>query len=265
MNGEIRIKEKIELQNSVMIMGLDGWGNAGEVSTFAVKYLADTLNAKKIGEILPEKFHDYLIQRPIVSIERGMIQSYISPRNDLYYWRNTEGGTNLVLLLGNEPHLNWAKYAESILELAEMGVNRIYTIGGYLADISYESETPITGSTNNSKLIAELKKTGVELTNYNGPTSLYGEILWKAKDKKIDVVSLWCATPLYVRGLYPKAVYCVLKKITKLVDMNLDLEELKNKAEAFKKQFKIEAIDEPQTRETLNIRRRRKKETTYIS
>jgi len=265
MNGEIRIKEKIELQNSVMIMGLDGWGNAGEVSTFAVKYLVDTLTAKKFGEIPAEIFHDYLIQRPIVSIERGMIQSYISPRNDLFYWRNQERGSDLVLLLGNEPHLNWARYTKSILELGEMGVDRIYTIGGYLADISYESETPITGSTNNSKLITELTKTGVELTNYKGPTSLYGEILWRARDKKIDVVSLWCAIPMYVRGLYPKAIYCVLKKITKLVDIKLDLEELKDKVEAFKNQFNIEAIDEPQTRETANLRRSRKKETTYIS
>lgn len=124
MNGEIRIKEKIELHNSAMIMGLDGWGNAGEVSTFAVKYLVDMLNAKKFGEIPPEKFHDYLIQRPIVSIERGMIQSYISPRNDLFYWVNSKGGADLVLLLGNEPHLNWAKYTESILELGEMGVDK---------------------------------------------------------------------------------------------------------------------------------------------
>ncbi|MFX0211563.1 MAG: PAC2 family protein, partial [Candidatus Hodarchaeota archaeon] len=121
MNGKIRIKEKIELQNSVMIIGLDGWGNAGEVSTFALKYLIDTLTAKKFGEIPAEIFHDYLIQRPIVSIERGMIQSYISPVNDLFYWRNREGGAGLVLLLGNEPHLNWARYTKSILELGEMG------------------------------------------------------------------------------------------------------------------------------------------------
>lgn len=79
------------------------------------------------------------------------------------------------------------------------------------------------------------------------------------------MVNLWCAIPIYVRGLYPKAVYCVLKKITKLIDIKLDLEELKDKAEAFKNHFKIEALDEPQTRETLNPRRRRKKETTYIS
>jgi len=88
MNGEIRIEEKINLRNAIMIIGLSGWGNAGEVSTFTVKYLADKLDARKFGEIPPEKFHDYLIQRPIVSIEQGLIQSYISPRNDLFYWRN---------------------------------------------------------------------------------------------------------------------------------------------------------------------------------
>ncbi len=264
MNEEIRIDERIKLDNAVMIMGLDGWGNAGEVSTFTVEYLIDKLSAKKFGEIHPEKFHDYLIQRPVVSIERGIIKSYVSPRNDFFYWRNKERGADLVLLLGYEPHLNWPRYTESVLKLGEMGINRIYTIGGYLADISHEGGTPITASTNNDELIAELKRTGLEFINYKGPTSVYGEILWKARDKKIDVVSLWCAVPIYVRGLYPKAAYCMLKKITKIIDIKLDLKSLKEKIEDFKAQSKRKAIDQLDLTEGLMLRGRREKEKAYI-
>ncbi len=56
MNEEIRIDEKVKLHKSVMIIGLDGWGNGGKVSTFTVKYLADKLGAKKLGEIPSERF-----------------------------------------------------------------------------------------------------------------------------------------------------------------------------------------------------------------
>ncbi|MCK4953206.1 hypothetical protein KAS14_05425, partial [Candidatus Bathyarchaeota archaeon] len=48
---KIAIEEKIKLHNAIMVIGLGGWGNAGEVSTFVVKYLADKLEAKKFGEI----------------------------------------------------------------------------------------------------------------------------------------------------------------------------------------------------------------------
>ena len=61
MNSGIKREEKIKLNKANMIIGLNGWGNAGEVSTFSVKYLVDKLGAKKFGEIPPEPFHNYLI------------------------------------------------------------------------------------------------------------------------------------------------------------------------------------------------------------
>ena len=266
---KIAIEEKIKLHNAIMVIGLDGWGNAGEVSTFVVKYLADKLEAKKFGEIPPEKFYNYLIQRPITLIREGIIQSYISPRNDLFYWRKK---INLVLLLGYEPHLNWSTYTKTILKLAkEIGVERIYTIGGYLADISHEEETIISASTNNEKLISELKKIKVEFTNYQGPTSIYSEILWKAKEKKIDVVSLWCAVPTYVNIPYPKAAYNILEKITQLIGIKLDLKDLKKKAETFKIQLEKEAKYQPQLRSFIeNLggtghERSKEKESNYIA
>ena len=238
--------EKIKLHNAIMIIGLGGWGNAGEVSTFVVKYLVDKLEAKKFGEIPPENFYNYLIQRPTTLIREGIIRSYVSVRNDLYYWRREK---NLVLLLGYEPHLNWSTYTKIILKLAEeISVERIYTIGGYLADISHERETIISASTNNEKLIRELQKMKVEFTDYQGPTSIYSEILWKAKEKKIDVVSVWCAVPTYVNILYPKAAYGILEKITQLMGIKLDLKDLKKRAETFKIRLEKESKYQPQLR-----------------
>ena len=43
MSEEIRIDETVELHDAVIVIGLDGWGNAGKVSTLTVKFLADKL------------------------------------------------------------------------------------------------------------------------------------------------------------------------------------------------------------------------------
>jgi len=245
MKDEIRIDEKVELHNAHMIIGLEGWVNAGKVSTFTIKYLTIKLGAVKFGEIPPERFYNYLIQRPIVTIKQGIIHSYVSPRNNLFYWKNKEGGANLLLLLGYEPHLNWPTYTEIILKLAEeMDVKRIYTIGGYLADIPYENETLITSSTNNEKIIDELKKAGVELTNY-----------------------IWSAVPMYVAGIYPKATYYIIKKLMQLIGIDLDLSDLKKKAETFKTQFEREVTSQRQMQRLIeNLRKRgtQEKEPTYI-
>jgi len=237
MKTKARIDKKIQLHNAIMIMGLEGWGNAGKVSTFTVKYIVDKIGAKRFGEIPPERFHDYFMQRPLTSIEQGLMQSYISPKNELFYWRSKKGKNDLVLLLGFEPHHDWPGYAEAVLSLAkEFHVRRIYTIGGYLADVSHMNESLITSSTNNKKILTQLEKVGVELTNYRGPTSVYSEILWRSRKKKIDVVSLWVAVPIYVEGTYPKAAYDMLEKLVQLTNIVIDLSDLKKRAETFEKE-----------------------------
>ena len=262
MKTELRIDKKVQLHNAIMIMGLEGWGNAGKVSTFTIKYIVDKIGAKKFGEIPPERFHDYFMQRPLASIEQGLMQSYISPKNELFYWKNKKGKNDLILLLGFEPHHDWPRYAEAVLSLAkEFHIRRIYTIGGYLADISHINESLITASTNNKKILTQLEKAGVELTNYRGPTSVYSEILWRSRKKKIDVVSLWVAVPIYVEGTYPKAAYDMLEKLVQLTNIEIDLSDLKKRAEAFEK----EIVSRPGGIISDLARRGREKDTTYIS
>ncbi|KYH42470.1 MAG: hypothetical protein AYL33_002410 [Candidatus Bathyarchaeota archaeon B63] len=266
MVGKVRLsKIDVELQNAQMIMGLDGWVNAGKVSTFSVKYLIGKLNAIRLGEIPQGSFHDYAVQRPFVSIREGLMRSYVPPRSIIYYWRG-ESGPDLIFILGVEPFMDWPGYAEAVLEVAEvMKVHRIYTLGGYLADVSSEDEVLISSSTNNPELIDDLKKINVVLTNYSGPTSIYSEIMWRSKAKKVDVISLWSAVPMHVDGIYPKAAYQMLKKITSLLGLKLDLTDLKKKAESFRGEFGRRIITQTEMRRLIeNMRGRREKRPTYI-
>jgi proteasome assembly chaperone (PAC2) family protein len=266
MEEEIKIGKEVHPDKAIMIIGLSGWGNAGEVSTFTVKYLVDKLEAKKFAEIQHDKFHDYWIQRPIVLTQKGLIKSYVPPRNDLFYWGNKGGGFDLILMIGFEPHLNWPKYTGNILRLAkEMNVKRIYTLGGYLADIPQGVETPVTSSTNNRRLLPELKKAGFELTDYEGPTSVYSELLWKGRDMKVDVVSLWCVVPIYIKGMYPKASYVTLNKILSLIGLKLDLADLKEKTESFKVEIETESAERLQPSEAADAQKgRQEKQPTYF-
>jgi len=266
MSGCVKVENEVKFQSSQMIIGLEGWVNAGKVSTFSVKYLVDKLKAQKFGEILQEGFHDYVLHRPFVSIKEGLMRSYVPPQSILYYSKGKDN-SGLILLLGVEPHLNWPKYADAVLKVAEStNIKRIYTIGGYLADVSPEEEPLISSTTNNQDLIDKLKKLKVVLTNYAGPTSVYSEILWKCKTKRIDVISLWSAVPMHIEGIYPKAAYHVLKKIIHLAGIELDLTDLKKKAESFKGEIERRIISQSEVRRLLeNMRGRIKdKKPTYI-
>jgi proteasome assembly chaperone (PAC2) family protein len=268
MNKRQKLAKNAKLENPVMIIGLEGWVNAGKVSTFSVKYLIDKLSATKFGEIPVDKYHDYMLYRPAVSVKEGIMQSYTPPKNEFFLSKDGKNKQPLVLLLGHEPHRNWPGYADVVLKVAEeKRIRRIFTTGGFLADISYQGTPPISASANNEKILPELKKVGLELTNYTGPTSIYSEIMMKAKKKEIDTVSLWSAVPMYVAGVYPRAAYRIIEKTAQLIGLELDLTDLKKKAETFEAEFQKEVAGQPDMREIIEGFRGRttqEKEPTYI-
>lgn len=234
MSESFKLLKEVQLQKASMVIGLSGWGNAGEASTLSVSYLIDKLKAERIGEISAGRFYVYQIQRPLVAIERGLVQDYRPLRNDLFCWKDQNGGADLVFLLGAEPHLNWVIYAQAVLKVAEsLEVRRIYTLGGYLADPYLTGGSLVTGSSNKREIIGELKNVGVELVDYSGPTSVYSEILWSGKAKNVDVVGLWCAVPFYGEGPNPQASYNLLSKLLTMLHLKLELTDLKKKADSF--------------------------------
>lgn len=234
MKETLCLRENIALKNSIMVMGLHGWGNAGHVSTYSLQYLINTFQAVNFGEIIPDQYHNYQIERPLVTINQGIVESYHPPKNELFYWKGPENKADLLFLRGSEPHLNWVDYATLVLDLAvDQNVQRILTIGGYLTDIASLDTLPVSASMNNPKFVDELTKAEIILTNYSGPTSIYSEISWRAKTQNIDVISIWCGVPYYIKERFPPAVFQILKKIQRISDISIGFQTLQQEVDAY--------------------------------
>ncbi|MBS7614786.1 PAC2 family protein [Candidatus Bathyarchaeota archaeon] len=254
--------------NSTMVIGLEGWVNAGKVSTFTAKYLVDKIGAKKFCEISADEFQDYMLYRPTVTVKDGLMQSYSPPKNEFYRSDATITSQPFIIMLGHEPHRNWSKYVDSVLKAAKKArVKLIFTCGGFLSDLPSQGQFMVSASTNDEGMIPELKKAGVELTNYSGPTSIYSEMMIKAKRKGISVISFWSPVPMYVSGIYPRGVYLILEKILQLTGIKLDLSDLKKRMETFEAEFQKELGRQPDMRELIEgfrERKTREKEPSYI-
>ncbi|MEM2130647.1 MAG: PAC2 family protein [Candidatus Bathyarchaeia archaeon] len=254
--------------NLIMVIGIEGWVNAGKVSTFSVKYLVDKIEAKKFYEISADKFHDYALYRPTVTIKDGLVQSYNPPKNEFYQSTTAALGQPLILMLGHEPHRNWPKYVDTVLKVAKRAkVKLIFTCGGFLSDLSSQGQLTVSASASDEGIIPELKKAGVELTNYSGPTSIFSEIMIKSKRKGIGVISFWSPVPMYVSGIYPRGVYLILEKILHLTGIKLDLADLRKKMEAFEAEFQKELSRQPDMRGLVDgykERTTREREPSYI-
>lgn len=227
----IILYEKPELREPFLIVGFSGWPNAAEISTQTVNYLVRKLRARKFAEIKPEEFYVFTTNRPVTDAEAGLIKSLKFPATEFYFHR--WGEKDLIFLLGQEPDLKWKQYAETVFNfVAQWGVRRIYTIGGEYAQVPHTKPTRIWIVVSEERLKKEIsfERQGIE---YQGPTSIHTYFLMLCKERGMECIGLWGDAPHYIQIPNPVAGYWMLKKVTEIIPIGIDLEEVRQAAIAF--------------------------------
>jgi proteasome assembly chaperone (PAC2) family protein len=229
--GKLVLTKRPPLHAPYLIAGFAGWPNGGGVSTDVVDFLRTYLAAERIGEITADDFYIYtspsLASRPIVTIQQGVVRSLRFPTNEIFAWRSQDGAHDLVLLLGIEPDLHWPHFAAAVRECMQtFGVQRLYTVGGYLDYAPHTRMPRISAVVTQDGLHEELVPHDVELTDYEGPTSMQSYLLSLCQEWGIEGVSLWGSTPSYIQGAYPKITQTMLRLLSRLWHLQLELELL---------------------------------------
>ena len=127
---EVIYTEKPDLDTPLMIIGFEGWPNAGEVSSFALQHLIGSLKGKRFASIQTESFYQIASLRPMAVIKEGRLIE-LKPRANDFYYVKAPLFNDLILFRGVEPHLRWDRFADLLLDLAEnFHVAQVFTIGG---------------------------------------------------------------------------------------------------------------------------------------
>ena len=120
----IQIEEKPKLNNPVLIEGLPG---IGFVANIVALHLIHELKAKRFARILSDSFQDLA-----VTTETGEPRS---PINELYYYKGSGEGRDLIIWYGNTQALTTFGQYElcgRVLDIAEeMGCRFLITVGGF--------------------------------------------------------------------------------------------------------------------------------------
>ncbi|MCX7796797.1 MAG: PAC2 family protein [bacterium] len=251
---DLIVYEKIELNKPYLVMGFYGWPNAGEVATNTLLYLIKNLPAKIYAEINPEDFYILTTSeyaRPQGAIEKGTLVAFDPPKSVLYYWKN-ERGNDILLLLGREPDIRWKRYSDTILDfLSRFGLKRVFTIGGEYALVPHTRDPRISVVVNNERLKEELEGLDIDFADYTGPTCIHTYLLLACKIRGIDCISLWGDAPNYIQMSNPKVSYFVLKRLIKLLGIELSLEDIRKEGENFEQQISKAIAQKPEAQEFL--------------
>ena len=223
-----------ELRDPVIIAAFEGWNDAGDSATEAVDYLEEVWKARPIGELDPEEFYDFQVNRPHVEVNDDGTRQITWPGTRISLARLDDVGRDIVLVRGVEPSMRWRAYCNELLVLAaDLGVEMVVTLGALLADTPHTRPIPVTGTVSDPALAARLD---LEISRYEGPTGIVGVFQEACGRVGLPAVSIWAAVPHYVaQPPCPKASLALLRKVEDLLDLPVPLGDLPEDARAWER------------------------------
>lgn len=232
----LRLDPVQPLAGGTLVLALTGWMDGGDVSTGTVQRLVDLLQARSFAAIDPEPFYIYnfpgsmeltALFRPAVKIEDGVVVRHEMPSNTFYLHRDS----GLVLFLGKEPNLRWRGFADVILELVRrVGIRRLLFVGSFCGSVPHTREPRLYVTVSNAALLPEMEKYGVRRTGYEGPGSFASYLLTRAPDAGVEMTSLVAEIPGYLQGRNPMSIEAVTRRLAKLLQIPLELQELRSES-----------------------------------
>ncbi|MDJ0336827.1 PAC2 family protein [Cryobacterium sp. PH31-O1] len=223
------------LGGRLLVVAFEGWNDAGEAATGAVRALKDLLDVEVITEVDPELYFDYQFNRPTVSNNEDGVRVLGWP-GAIMYGPKTPGavsvplaedaqlrvsGTNagnIYLLIGTEPSRSWKSFAAEILDAAlAADVSGVVFLGAMLADVPHTRPISIFVSSDNAQVRAELQ---IERSNYEGPVGILSVLSDAAETVGIPTLSIWASVPHYVHNApSPKAMLALIDKLEEVIDV----------------------------------------------
>ena len=225
MENPVEFSKKPQLKSPCLIAA---WSGMGGVALIATKTLQQKLQAEECGEILP---YDFFSPAEVL-IEDQVIQTPKFPENKFYFWDKGDRHDLLIFIGSDQPQRGW-EFAHLILDVAEeFRVRRIYTSAAFPLWMHHSREPHVWGTATNAQLVKYLKVYGVMPMAEGSIGGLNGLLLGVARQRGIEGVCLLGEMPIYAtRIANPKAAQAVLEVLTRMLGIEIDLEDLAGMAE----------------------------------
>jgi len=252
-------------RDAVVIAAFEGWNDAANASTAALDHLIDVFDAEFVGEIDPDEFYDFQVNRPMVgfvsdpepdeatdddadAFADGGDDSPAArtdgsdlparvltwPTTRIYLARPDGFDRDLVFVRGIEPNMRWRAFTAELLAAGDtLGAQMWIVLGALLADVPHTRPIPVNGNSSDPSVVAGHN---VEASRYEGPTGINGIITDACSRLEIPAVSYWAAVPHYVsQPPCPKASLALLRAVEDLLGLTIPLGDLPESARAWER------------------------------
>jgi proteasome assembly chaperone (PAC2) family protein len=247
---ELRIHSKPEMVKPRMLVGLPGMGM---VAKNTVNYFINILKPELIADIpVPH------LSPSLTFFEKGLVVPIDRDTSPFKFYYSKE--QNIILFSGDIQFGYIAKdneLAEKIVESAKLfGVDIIYTVLANLVK-NYVEEPAVYGVATSPELLEYIGSKEIPIAQGRMQISgVNGLVIEYAMRHEINGISLLSETA-FPEALDIKACYAGIKKVSELLEINIDTSEIENEVKKFDEGFK-------KYMKELQEKRRKEQDLGYI-
>ncbi|RLQ86545.1 PAC2 family protein [Mycetocola zhadangensis] len=251
------------MNGRLLVVAFEGWNDAGEAATGAVRVLQEQLDVSPLFVIDPELYYDYQFNRPMLAADddgrrritwptatisgpakmAGTDEDPAPLADDAELSVSGANGANIFLLLGSEPSRSWKAFTAEVIDAAlTYDISTIIFLGAMLADVPHTRPISIFASSENDEMRGALE---LERSSYEGPVGILSVLAEAAEDAGISTLSIWASVPHYVHNApSPKAVLALIDKLEEIVDVVIPRGDLVEEAGEWENGINVLAGDD---------------------
>ncbi len=217
-----------------LLVAFEGWHDAAEAASSAVKFIGEQLDAELVAAVDPEEYFDFQFSRPIVTLDPEGKRQLTWPTAELLkpaveITSISPEFSNIYLLYGNEPARRWKTFTDEIVEfVVDAEIDQVVFLGAQLADVPHTRPISITITSQNERARNELN---LDRSHYEGPVGIMSVLGLAFEKIGLPTIAVWASVPHYVQNApSPKATLSMLIEIEKLLQVQFDHGSLADEA-----------------------------------
>jgi len=212
----------------VMLVALDGFLDAGNVSALAVAHLNATEAGRVVATFEVDELHDYRARRPPMTFHEDRYTDYEAPRLVVRLLHDREDAPYL-LLSGPEPDIRWEAFARAVREVVQaFDVRLVLSMGAVPMAVPHTRPTHLTNHATARRLLRQENAWEGEIRI---PASAQALLEVRLGEWGHDAAGFVAHVPHYLAQMdFPSASVRLLEAVGEAADLEWDLSILREAA-----------------------------------
>ena len=219
-----------DLNEPVLIVGLEGWIDAGIAASTAVATLLESIPTEVLATFDTEYFIDQRARRPLARIVDGVTTELTWPEIQIRYGRDRDGA-DVLFLVGPEPDFHWSDFVDVVTDAAgRFDVRLVVGLGAFPAPTPHTRPVRLIGTAPaaSKHLLALVGSVTGEL---EVPAGIGTALELGFAEVDMDIMTLWARVPHYVASMpYPEAAATLIDGLARVSGLTLDAGHLRASA-----------------------------------